>query len=498
MAFLTIVAPLIALTYPIDKIKDGKAQAFSMWLKEYIFNALLQPVHLLLYTIFVGMANEFAIENPLYAIVAIGFLVPAEKFFRKMFGMESQTSVGTIGAAAGGAMVMSMLNKMKGKPPKDEAEKQQKVRTADQNGVGGTPRQVPAPNGPVQNGPVQNGPVQNGPVQNGPVQNGPAQNGPVQNGPVPNGPVQNGPVPNGPMPNGPVPNGPVPNGPVPNGPGAAQRQVRVPTRPQKFWRATKAVAGHVGDKYIYGKEGRRRLRRTIIGAAGGLAAGTIGLAAGVASGDAGKALQYAGAGAAAGYIGAANLGENINSKVHSAVDTAKKGYMGTEAYNNAQFDKQFFKSDEYKIMEEKYGKDIKQDVQGYLSKGVTDSKEMEKMIKHGISAADYGDYKSNGLTDVNKMVDLAKEGISAEEYGALADEGITDVYKIKKIKEYNKKYGRNLTAKQLSERMKVARQIPKNAKDNITEFTKFVRTRLSKNWSDIEIKELYDSLYDLI
>jgi len=33
MAFLTIVAPLIALTYPLDKVKDGKAQAFSMWLK---------------------------------------------------------------------------------------------------------------------------------------------------------------------------------------------------------------------------------------------------------------------------------------------------------------------------------------------------------------------------------------------------------------------------------------------------------------------------------
>ena len=40
MAFLTIIAPLVALTYPIDKINDGKAQAFNMWFKEYIFNLL--------------------------------------------------------------------------------------------------------------------------------------------------------------------------------------------------------------------------------------------------------------------------------------------------------------------------------------------------------------------------------------------------------------------------------------------------------------------------
>lgn len=33
MAFLTLMAPLVTLTYPIDKMGDGKAQAFNMWLK---------------------------------------------------------------------------------------------------------------------------------------------------------------------------------------------------------------------------------------------------------------------------------------------------------------------------------------------------------------------------------------------------------------------------------------------------------------------------------
>ena len=48
MAFLTLIAPIVALMYPIDKM-EGKAQGFQLWLKEYIYNALLQPMHYLLY-----------------------------------------------------------------------------------------------------------------------------------------------------------------------------------------------------------------------------------------------------------------------------------------------------------------------------------------------------------------------------------------------------------------------------------------------------------------
>lgn len=49
LAFFTMIAPMVALTYPIDKIKDGQAQAFNVWIKEYFINAIIQPIHLLLY-----------------------------------------------------------------------------------------------------------------------------------------------------------------------------------------------------------------------------------------------------------------------------------------------------------------------------------------------------------------------------------------------------------------------------------------------------------------
>jgi len=56
MAILTLVAPLVAMMYPLDKKGGGKARGFDFWLKEYIYTALLQPVHLLLYNLLIGTA----------------------------------------------------------------------------------------------------------------------------------------------------------------------------------------------------------------------------------------------------------------------------------------------------------------------------------------------------------------------------------------------------------------------------------------------------------
>ena len=112
-AFFTMIAPLVALTYPIDKAGDGKAQAFNMWIKEYTMNVIIQPVHLILYTVFVGSAMGLVEKNPLYAIVAIGFLIPAEKFIKKMFGLDRADSTGDFGSFAGGAVAMQALNAAK-------------------------------------------------------------------------------------------------------------------------------------------------------------------------------------------------------------------------------------------------------------------------------------------------------------------------------------------------------------------------------------------------
>lgn len=147
MAFLTLIAPVIAITYPIDKIKDGQAQAFNIWLKEFIFNALLQPFHLILFTIFLGSSMEIVVSNPVFAILFLAMIIPSEKLLRKMFGFDGSTTAGRMNSAAsflGGAALIKtasgLTNKLikggKGNNPATKNNLRTKENLTDPNAPG--------------------------------------------------------------------------------------------------------------------------------------------------------------------------------------------------------------------------------------------------------------------------------------------------------------------------------------------------------------------------
>lgn len=117
LAFLTMISPLIAVMYAVDKIGDSKAQTFNMWFKEYLFNTLIQPLHLLLYTIFIGAGTELMSSNVIYGVVAYAFMIPAEKFFKKMFGFDKASTPGGLGSPAAGMMAMRGLDRLGGFGP---------------------------------------------------------------------------------------------------------------------------------------------------------------------------------------------------------------------------------------------------------------------------------------------------------------------------------------------------------------------------------------------
>ena len=158
MAFLTMIAPLIALTYPIDKIKDSKAQAFSLWLKEYIFNALLQPIHLIIYIMVISTAMSLVMDYPIYALVALGFMVPAEKFIRKMFGLEKAETVSALGAATGATLAMGAIQKLGAynkRHKKDKEDKKEENATIREFKLPSTATAVPdSSSAPVSTGGV--------------------------------------------------------------------------------------------------------------------------------------------------------------------------------------------------------------------------------------------------------------------------------------------------------------------------------------------------------
>lgn len=141
MAILTLVAPLVAMMYPLDKKGGGKARGFDFWLKEYIYTALLQPVHLLLYNLLIGTAVQISVKNPIYAIIALFFMANAEKMFKKIFGfgragkgMENGLEK-TIGAAAMTSAVMNGAKRMFAPSPAPKIKETSKNGSDDKNNL---------------------------------------------------------------------------------------------------------------------------------------------------------------------------------------------------------------------------------------------------------------------------------------------------------------------------------------------------------------------------
>lgn len=111
--FLILLGPISCITYPIDKISDGKAQAFNKWFAEFLFQVIIQPFHLLIYIVLVGTATQLANDNLLYSIVCFAVMIPAEKFIKEMFGFRDKLG-SPLGAMATGAAASKIFDKMKG------------------------------------------------------------------------------------------------------------------------------------------------------------------------------------------------------------------------------------------------------------------------------------------------------------------------------------------------------------------------------------------------
>lgn len=96
VAFLIIISPLITVTYPIDKAGDGKAQAFVAWFKEFEVNMFIQPLHALLYVVFIVSASEIAFRAPLLAALFFMGLSRGEKVMKGIFDARGMKSINSM------------------------------------------------------------------------------------------------------------------------------------------------------------------------------------------------------------------------------------------------------------------------------------------------------------------------------------------------------------------------------------------------------------------
>ena len=118
IAFLMIIAPLITLTYSIDKMGDGKAQALGTWLKEFVYTVLLQTFHCIIYMAFISIAlsiftdpaatDENNIAGAIIAMLCIKFTKEGEKILGKIFKFSESTSDASLGVGmAASALALS-------------------------------------------------------------------------------------------------------------------------------------------------------------------------------------------------------------------------------------------------------------------------------------------------------------------------------------------------------------------------------------------------------
>lgn len=133
VGFLIIISPLISVTYSIDKMGDGKAQALNSWLKEFVYTVLTQPFHCILYLAFANTAvvlleNNGSVPilseigslfdssynqliNGLLAILCFKFISDGEKILRKIFNFQNDDS--STSMLAGAAVGMAAINTAK-------------------------------------------------------------------------------------------------------------------------------------------------------------------------------------------------------------------------------------------------------------------------------------------------------------------------------------------------------------------------------------------------
>ena len=337
MAFLTMIAPLVALTYPIDKAGDGKAQAFNMWFKEYVMHLVLQPVHLILYVALVSSAMDLVKNNMIYGIVAIGFLIPAENLIKKMFNLNKAETTSGIGSFAGGALTMQGLNKVasaiggrkskensgSGKSSESNEVSNNRIRTQDRSFLQSFGNDNNRQNPQLTNEQINNNQEDN--EQTNVNSQDPERQRMMEDRERTNdenvsefdreeSEQQLG-IMNDNMRDGVNPDNGQPDR-------IRENNLHQPIQANKGWKRKRALKG--AKKALKGAYKGAKILTTVGGAAGGA---LVGVAAGAATGDASKVFTYASAGALAGKtIGGAvsNLPEKVT----------KKGTDIRDSYNN--------------------------------------------------------------------------------------------------------------------------------------------------------------------
>lgn len=306
IAFLITIAPLVTVTYSIDKIGDGKSQALNAWLKEFSYTILIQPFHCITYLALGSIGTQLLTRNDNFADIFIGiyflsFILQSENIVRGIFGIKPNNLGNVIGEVA---LISAVAGKMEGKT---KGGVQYTGDSATNRFMGGLERSGGQKRTPIRTAQNQQ-PPRSQPSRNQPPRNQPPSNQP-QNPPQ----AQPTSTPNG-------------NDWYDNYSVTDARRETLNNNPSRTPAENRELSG-INNRTTQQLK-KRRLRRAAVhgyaGASLGVAAAMAKMAIAVASGD-GKAVL------AAGFSAKDSITKNMNN----AVERASQGDM-VDAYKLAR------------------------------------------------------------------------------------------------------------------------------------------------------------------
>lgn len=409
LAFLTMISPLVAFTYPIDKMKDGSAQAFNMWTKEYVYNVLIQPLHLILYCILITSAGKLASENLIYTIIALGFLLESEKIVKSLFGFNKATGGEFSSAVTGGLLFGTAANATKnvfGKlPGNDKGKKDGEGAEKDKSKIR-MDRKADEDKKSLSLGNTFGGSTSGGGSSGGGTLGGALSGGGSSGG---RGSSTSHRLISPPI--------PTPRRTIKLGSGVAKGRYTSPFGrlvnkigkkydDSKFGKnkAGKAIKGwakgtgnvikYTGKK-LFNKKNLGKATKLGLAATGAAVGGTIGLAAGLASDDPNAILKYGALGAGAGaFVGKQSAGatakgweatKNASSSIRQEYEKGAYGKDAAQARANERADEKWRESSEtkeyYKNKYEDDWEDAMASAEELRHCGITDQDEIDTAIR---------------------------------------------------------------------------------------------------------------------
>lgn len=409
LAFLTMISPLVAFTYPIDKMKDGSAQAFNMWTKEYVYNVLIQPLHLILYCILITSAGKLASENLIYTIIALGFLLESEKIVKSLFGFNKATGGEFSSAVTGGLLFGTAADATKnvfGKlPGNDKGKKDGEGAEKDKSKIR-MDRKADEDKKSLSLGNTFGGSTSGGGSSGGGTLGGALSGGGSSGG---RGSSTSHRLISPPI--------PTPRRTIKLGSGVAKGRYTSPFGrlvnkigkkydDSKFGKnkAGKAIKGwakgtgnvikYTGKK-LFNKKNLGKATKLGLAATGAAVGGTIGLAAGLASDDPNAILKYGALGAGAGaFVGKQSAGatakgweatKNASSSIRQEYEKGAYGKDEAQRRANERADKKWRESSEtkryYKDNYEDDWEDAMASAEELRKRGIVDQDEIDQAIK---------------------------------------------------------------------------------------------------------------------